>query len=227
MEMETKVLLIDEDTSATNFMIRDGRMQQLVNKEKEPITPFIDRIKQLQEEKDISTVLVIGGSGDYFDVADHVILMDTYQPYDRTEEAKRIASGNPTRQVEGDGPIGSLDLRKIHLGKIKRFFDKKEKIDSKGKGTILLGKSNVQVNYVEQLIDESQTRAIAYMLKSLLSESRNNGEIITLKLAIDKLMNKVDSEGLDVLHHSRDPYPVDLAKPRKHEIAAFFNRIRL
>ncbi|MCD8509350.1 MAG: hypothetical protein LRY73_05340 [Bacillus sp. (in: Bacteria)] len=80
---------------------------------------------------------------------------------------------------------------------------------------------------MEQLIDESQTRAISYMLKYLLNESRRNGDTIRLKVAIDKLMDRLDGEGLDVLNHSRDPYPVDLSKPRKYEIAAFFNRIRL
>ncbi|MCD8509351.1 MAG: ABC-ATPase domain-containing protein [Bacillus sp. (in: Bacteria)] len=127
LEMEAKVLFIDEDTSATNFMIRDSRMQKLVNKDQEPITPFIDRVKQLHEEKDVSTVLVIGGSGDYFDVADNVILMNNYQPFDKTEEAKRIASSHITRQVEGDGPIGNIDHRQLHLDKIKSLLDKKRK----------------------------------------------------------------------------------------------------
>ena len=86
-----KLLLIDEDTSATNFMIRDERMQELVTKEKEPITPFVDKVKQLHRDLGVSTILVMGGSGDYFDVADTVIMMDNYQPRCVTQRAKEIA----------------------------------------------------------------------------------------------------------------------------------------
>ena len=82
LEAGTKLLLIDEDTSATNFMIRDSRMQKLVAKDKEPITPFIDRVSLLYDEYKVSTILVVGGSGDYFDVADLVIMMDEYVPID-------------------------------------------------------------------------------------------------------------------------------------------------
>ncbi|MGI6485506.1 MAG: P-loop domain-containing protein [Tepidanaerobacteraceae bacterium] len=95
LEIGTDLLLIDEDTSATNFMIRDGRMQRLVQKEMEPITPFIDRVKALYKQKQVSTVLVIGGSGDYFDVADHVIMMEEYVPKDVTEQVKEIIERMP------------------------------------------------------------------------------------------------------------------------------------
>jgi predicted ABC-class ATPase len=70
LEAGARVLLIDEDTSATNFMIRDGRMQRLVAKNKEPITPFIDKVKQLHRDGGVSTMLVMGGTGDYFEVED-------------------------------------------------------------------------------------------------------------------------------------------------------------
>ncbi|MEO1070616.1 MAG: ABC-ATPase domain-containing protein, partial [Cyanobacteria bacterium J06638_6] len=73
IEAGATALLVDEDTSATNFMIRDRRMQALIAKDKEPITPFIDQIRQLYDDYGVSTILVMGGSGDYFDVADTVI----------------------------------------------------------------------------------------------------------------------------------------------------------
>ncbi|MEJ7293879.1 P-loop domain-containing protein, partial [Staphylococcus epidermidis] len=74
LEAQTSLLLIDEDTSATNFMIRDGRMQKLIAPEKEPITPFSNKVKSLYEDYDVSTILIVGGSGDYFDVADQVLM---------------------------------------------------------------------------------------------------------------------------------------------------------
>jgi len=91
IEAGGEVLLIDEDTSATNFMIRDHRMQELISKDKEPITPFIDKVRKLYIDYGISTVLVMGGSGDYFDIADYVICMIEYLPYDMTEKAKKIS----------------------------------------------------------------------------------------------------------------------------------------
>ena len=98
LEIGAEVLLVDEDTSATNFMIRDQRMQALVAKEKEPITPFVDKVRALYQDLDVSTILVMGGSGDYFDVADTVIMMRDYMPRDVTAEARRIARAQPTRR---------------------------------------------------------------------------------------------------------------------------------
>jgi predicted ABC-class ATPase len=72
LEMGSVLMLIDEDTSATNFMIRDERMQLLVSKNCEPITPLVQRIEEMWREKNVSTILVVGGSGAYFDVAHSV-----------------------------------------------------------------------------------------------------------------------------------------------------------
>jgi len=77
-------------------LIRDERMQSLVAKEKEPITPLIDTIRALYDERGVSSILVMGGSGDYFDVADTVIMLDQYRPHDVTAEAKRVAADHPT-----------------------------------------------------------------------------------------------------------------------------------
>ena len=112
LEVGCKLLLIDEDTSATNFMIRDGRMQALVTKEKEPITPFLDQVRPLYEEQGVSSILVIGGSGDYLDVADHVIMMNEYKPVDVSKEAKDICQKIPCSQEPGKGNgFGRLEPR--------------------------------------------------------------------------------------------------------------------
>lgn len=112
LELGANVLLVDEDTSATNFMIRDRRMQALIAKDQEPITPFIDKIRQLYEDYGVSTILVMGGSGDYFDVADTVIGLSDYQPQDLTEQAKAIAQEYQTdRAAEGGNSFGALTPR--------------------------------------------------------------------------------------------------------------------
>lgn len=224
MEMRSGVLLIDEDTSATNFMIRDARMQKLIKKEKEPITPFIDRVRQLYTEKDVSTILVIGGSGDYFDAADHVIAMDEYLPYDRTEEAKEIAGQLKSGRVtESKDAIGSLMLRPAARRKIAASLDRKGKVDSKGLHTILIGKNKLSLNAVEQLTDESQTRAIALMIKKIITESGPK-EMIR---SIDQLYREIEEKGLEAVSPFKGQHPGDLALPRKNEVAAAFNRIRV
>ena len=131
LEMGTQLLLVDEDTSATNFMIRDRRMQALIAKENEPITPFIDKIRQLYDDYDVSTILVMGGSGDYFDVADTVIGLFDYQPHDLTDQAKAIAQQYQTdRTAEGGEGFGPLTAR---IPLVKRLDESAS--DSEGRGT--------------------------------------------------------------------------------------------
>ena len=86
-----QLLLIDEDTSATNFMVRDELMARVVARDKEPITPFISRIRDLYEKAGISTILVAGSSGAFFHVADTVIQMDRYVPLEITAVARAAA----------------------------------------------------------------------------------------------------------------------------------------
>ncbi len=106
------VLLVDEDTAATNFMIRDRRMQALIAKNQEPITPFIDKVRQLYTDYSVSTILVMGGSGDYFDVADQVIGMENFQALELTAKAKEIASQYSTgRTLEGGETFGVIRPR--------------------------------------------------------------------------------------------------------------------
>uniref|UniRef100_M4BD41 Isopentenyl-diphosphate delta-isomerase n=1 Tax=Hyaloperonospora arabidopsidis (strain Emoy2) TaxID=559515 RepID=M4BD41_HYAAE len=109
LEVGATTLLIDEDTCATNFMIRDWKMQQLVAKNKEPITPFISKVRALFAQRGVSSVLVIGGAGDYFSVADHVIMMDSYEPRDVTADAKKIASEHC--EIQQDTEFGRVTYR--------------------------------------------------------------------------------------------------------------------
>jgi len=226
LESGATVLLIDEDTSATNFMIRDWRMRQLVSKDKEPITPFIDKIRQLYKEHGVSAVLVVGGSGDYFDVADRVILMNKYVPEDVTKAAKEIAENDKDAAVKTDeiekDTFGSFTPR-IPLKSGFSNIARDDRIKSKGLYNIVLGKSVIDLSSLEQLIDDSQTNCIAVMLDYL----RKNifDDKISLSKAVDVLLKRIESAGLD----SVSPYtghPGNLALPRKFEICAAINRYR-
>ncbi|CDD55112.1 MAG: ABC-ATPase domain-containing protein [Lachnoclostridium sp.] len=104
IEAGTRAFLIDEDTSATNFMLRDDLMQRIVSRDKEPITPFIERARDLYKQAGISTVLVAGSSGAYFFIADTIIQMDAYRPFDITEMVKNACeqeASKPAIQAPG------------------------------------------------------------------------------------------------------------------------------
>ena len=122
-EAGSRLLLLDEDTSATNFMVRDARMQALVAPEREPITPFVDRVRELYDALGVSTVLVMGGSGDYFEVADTVIEMHAYRPRDVTAEAKRVARehAGDARGARGARPAGGTSRESAAGGQPRPF----------------------------------------------------------------------------------------------------------
>lgn len=222
LEAGAKLLLIDEDTSATNFMIRDRRMQRLVSKEKEPITPFIDKVRQLYRDYGVSTILVMGGSGDYFDVADCVICMVDYLPYDVTKKAKEICLiDKAQREKEGGESFGKITERIPLPESIDARKGKKEvKISPKGLYSIVFGKTTIDLSCVEQLVDVSQTKAIGdaiFYLKKYIDGKR------TLREVVEMVMNDIERYGLDIL----SKFPVgDYASFRKFELIAAINRLR-
>lgn len=224
LEVGTQLLLIDEDTSATNFMIRDARMQKLVHKGKEPITPFVDKVRQLFEQHHVSTILVIGGSGDYFQVADHVIMMDEYTPTHVTDEAHQIAAEIHTgREEEGGKQFGSITPRTVLPETFHGTQHHKFKMDAKGLSTIMFGRTKIDLSLVEQLVDPSQTRAIADILRWL---GRNDvNEHRTLKEAIERVYARIEENGIDSISPYFGSHPGDLALPRKYELAAALNRL--
>ncbi len=225
LEVGTHLLLLDEDTSATNFMIRDQRMQLLVAKEKEPITPFIDKVKMLYDLEGVSTVIVVGGSGDYFDVADTVIMMDEYVPREVTEEAKNIAREMGTgRQKEGGESFGNVSHRKVLSRGLDPRKGKKVKISAKGLYTIQYGTQNISLSFVEQIVDFSQTRAIGDIIYYLYRQGYLGGQY-TLREAVEAVLQEIYSSGLEVLSPFGEQHPGELALPRAYEIAAAVNRM--
>ena len=231
LESDSKLLMFDEDTSATNFMIRDERMQRLVSKDKEPITPFIDRVQELYQDEGVSTILVMGGSGDYFQAANTIIMMDHYQPYDVTSEAKKIAKELPMNRMTETIEKFHYNPRFPHPKSIKPYKGKRLKLDSRGTSSMFIGSEIVDLSHVEQLVDSSQTRAISYALY-LISHNRdhfpNHSENpnLTIQEVLNHLETILNQKGLDYLAPPRRSRPHNLARPRKYEIAAAINRLR-
>lgn len=223
VEMGAELLLFDEDTSATNLMIRGERMQELVSREDEPITPLIDRVGQLYEEKGVSSLLVMGGSGDYFDVADTVIQMKNYLPENVTTSAKEIAEKHETRRItEAKGRFGELKHRKPLPDSIDpRKRSGKVKIKARGKDRIQFGYEDVDLSKVHQISEEPQVRLIGDIL---FHASKNifDGET-TIREALNEVERILREEGI----HEFTPYEAgNYALPRRYEIGAVLNRLR-
>lgn len=222
LEAGSRLLLLDEDTSATNFMVRDARMQALVHPEREPITPFVDRIRELYDSLGVSTVLVMGGSGDYFDAADTVIEMHDYRPRDVSREARRIAAEQPaTRRVpEARKPLTMPRARVPVASSLDPSRGRREeKIDARRTDVLVFGSDEIELRGVEQLVDPSQLRAIGWLWIRARGWMGNGVEVASL---LDRIETFLDEEGLDALCR----WPTHLARPRRYELAAALNRLR-
>ena len=222
LEMGARVLLMDEDTAATNFLIRDARMQALIPRDKEPITPFIDKVRLLYKEYGVSTVLVLGGSGDYLDVADTVIALDSYRVLDLTERAREVARAFPTpRRPEGGETFGEVKGRAPLPESFKPRKGRKERVKSKGLKEILFGEEVIDVSDVEQMVDHSQARAVAEMLRYY--GHRVAGPSVAMREGICRIQDLVAREGFEAITGQ----PIgNLALPRSFEVAAAMNRMR-
>lgn len=222
MEAGAKTLLIDEDTSATNFMVRDELMQKVIHREKEPITPFIERMKELYEGQGISTVLVAGSSGAYFEVADTVIQMDNYRPKEITTLAKEAAKSYPGLSLPEDQLVFSKSRRVpkknqglLHKGKIK--------VKTIGKDGFSLNRETVDLRYVEQLVDAQQLTCLGYMLKDM--EIRRMDGKKSMQELVESMWRELAQEGFLAICGEGD-IPGNLSLPRKQEIYAALNRYR-
>jgi len=224
-ECGAEVLLIDEDTSATNFMIRDERMQKLVVQDKEPITPLLYRVRELYEDYGVSSVIVMGGSGDYFDIADTVIMMDDYEPKDVTQQARALAHDKNHAIPDNihSLPRFNRESKRVPGNKVLDASRRNRdvKIDTKELITLLYGEHRIDLSQVEQLIDIGQTRAIGLMIHTYGQRYAKNHS--TLADGLKQLIADVEQKGLDIV----SPYKVgNLALPRLYELAAAINRIR-
>ena len=219
VEVGTSLLLVDEDTSATNFMIRDERMRELVRKE--PISPFIDLVRPLHDSLGVSTVVVVGGVGDYLDVADHVILMEDYKPRDATNRAREVRERFPARVPPKSGAASRPRGRRVRASSIDLRRGRRETARGRGLYTIELGRERVDLSYLEQLAEAGQTEAIARSIGEFAAgnASREVTEVV------NGALGSIRESGLDSLGNFRG-HPGELSLPRPQEVAAAINRIR-
>lgn len=220
METGSRLFLIDEDTSATNFMIRDELMQRVVNKNQEPITPFIERVQWLSTQKGISTILVAGSSGSYFHTADTIIQMDHYKPVDITEFAKKEAEHFPA--IHPSAPSkADPDYHRIIQPDSSFREDRRLKMKAMGTDGISVNRETIDLRYLEQLCDPEQVNTLSALLRYTQTHLFNGRS--TLQESMKRLETLLDEKGLELLSEAGRLSP-SLALPRIQEIYACLNR---
>lgn len=225
IEAGTSLFLIDEDTSATNFMLRDELMQRVIAREKEPITPFIEMARPIYEKLGISTILVAGSSGAYFHIADSIIQMDCYVPKDITKEVKQLLCG---KEFQNQSPASAAVF---HVPSFQRIpkpnqgLKRSERIKLKvlGKDAFSINHGTVDLRFVEQLADPEQVATLCSIVK-LVEESLVDGKK-DLSAIVDAVQNKISQHGLASVSESKW-IPMAMAMPRRQEIFACLNRYR-
>ena len=222
MEAGATAFFIDEDTSATNFMVRDELMQRVIHRDMEPITPFIERMQELYEAYGISTVLVAGSSGAYFEVADTIVQMDRYIPKDITKAAKEAAASYPSLTLPDERASKPEFVRcpkknggLVHKGRIK--------IKTMGRDGVQLNHDTVDLRYVEQLADAEQLTCLGHLLKYMEEHAFDGRK--TVGQIVEDILAGFENQGFAFICEGNS-VPGNLALPRKEEIFACVNRYR-
>ena len=229
IESGSRVLLIDEDTSAANLMARDGLMRLAIAPDKEPITPFLERVSDLYKKAGVSVILVVGSCGDYFHVADKVLQMDAYRALDITDRTRALLEGRPGVEPAPDFrlpadrrtlPIaGAVQTRRNYRG--SGTVQERLKVRRLGKTAFSLGGEDLDLRYVEQLVDGEQTQALACILRYV--RERWTGQQVNVREVVDQVERILETEGLAGICGDRT-VPSGLAMPRRQEIFACLNR---
>lgn len=225
IECGARLLLIDEDKSATNFMIRDGMMKELI--EKEPITPFTDRVRELYCVHGVSTILVIGGSGEYLSVADRIYRMDEFMISDVTETAKSICDAHGAAADRSHVPAVWEQQRTLLAEGFSSYpgGSGSERLEVLDLGFIRIGDEQIDVRGLRDIATNRQLDALGFMLRYL--EISNRDCEIDLGRRMEELYERIDREGVDVIYSS---YFTTCGRfldlPRKQELAALVNRMR-
>jgi len=213
LELGARVLLLDEDTSATNLLVRDARMQALV--QRETLTPLLDRVQDFKA-RGISLILVVGGVGDYLDLADTVLLLEEYRPREATLEAKAIAQAHPTGRAFGES---RYPLAVASRAPLPESFDprrgRKARVKGRGLRELVYGEEVVDLSALD-LFENAQVRALGAWFQRLWRQADG-------KTPLRKLVEAVPGGIEDLFSLEEAP---EVAEVRPLELGAAVNRLR-
>ncbi|MBQ4590826.1 MAG: ATPase [Clostridia bacterium] len=226
VDIGATLLLIDEDRSATNFMIRDNKMKSLIKKE--PITPFTDRVQELSRHG-VSTILVIGGSGEYLGVCDRVYLMEDYLISDVTSRAVEIwqTERNPDEIVIPPPEVQWSQERTLSAEHFSSYPEGMgtEKLEVSDMGFLLIGDEQIDIRGLYNIASDAQRNGIAFILRQMTLQLKT--PTVDLDAELDRIYRKIETDGVDSIFSSFfttvDRF-IDL--PRKCDVKMVVNRMR-
>lgn len=219
-----KLFLIDEDRSATNFMIRDSIMKKLVMKE--TITPYTDRVQEMYQRLGVSTILVIGGSSEYLNIADTIYLMEDYRIHNVTKRAKTLCLDTDITNVSSN-PVEWHQTRRLITEGFTSYPEGSgsEVLNISDLGYVIVGNEKIDIRGLHDIVCINQINALGFMLRYL--EVSNSTRMIDIKDRVDKLYNEIQDKGIDFLYSSYfTTCSRFLALPRKQELLALISRMR-
>ncbi|MEZ0163222.1 P-loop domain-containing protein [Kineococcus sp. LSe6-4] len=220
LEAGARVLLLDEDTTATNLMVRDARMQELVAKSSEPLNPFVDLVRSLADDHAVSTVLVVGSSGDYLDVADRVLLLESYRCHDVTDRAREVAR-RPTGRVAEAGTFPAVRARVPDPAGVDATARGRRRVSAVGTDTLRLGEDDVDVRAVRQFTDPAQVTGAGLALDHAVAAGHLDG-----RRTLAEVLDRLEADLAGPTGGWTGGAAADVAVPRRHEVAAALNRLR-
>lgn len=245
LEARCRLFLIDEDTSATNFMVREPLMQAVIAPEGEPITPFVERLRDLYEKAGVSTVIVAGSSGAFFQVADTVIQMEEYEPHDIRELAQKACRDYGATSVPRAAGFTRPNANRTivspqHPLIVKTASDARKADKERREGTApkgperlyakVLGGVDIRVSsvgsdmrFVEQMIDAEQAKTLACIVKACME--RDLLSRMSVCEIVDTIWSELSEKGFETVSDTRI-LECGLAMPRREEIFACINRLR-
>ncbi|MDP1774009.1 MAG: ABC-ATPase domain-containing protein [Methylobacter sp.] len=229
IESGSRLLLFDEDTCATNFLVRDELIKKILDATQEPIKPLYSTVRSLWREHHISMIFVVGGLGYFLQKADTCLLMDNYRCDDISakvrnrlgpiaEEGVPIADFSVSRRLAADNFDPVYTNQRLNKTLPKRIKDLRN-----APKQLEYGMDLINLEAVAQIAEAPQVLAIGYCLLALRAKMQSGDKPETIRFWIDWLDGEISKHGLDVL--SPD-YPGTLSMPRKYELAVAINRIR-
>lgn len=224
LEAGSSLLLLDEDSTALPLLLRDQLVPRLIATGGDPVSPLVDVVRALYEEHGVSTVLATSVSGEYIDVADTVIVMDNFRPRVVTATAKAAVANLGPRAASRKGLFGRIPRRVPLPDSLSGLRGRKLRPELQGTRTIALGREILQLERIEQLVEATQAKTAGDAVVFAAEQGYFDGTR-TLHEIVALIDEEVARRGLEVL----SPYPGhpgDYALPRRHEIAAAFNRLR-
>jgi hypothetical protein len=218
-------LLIDEDRTATNFMIRDARMKKIIKDD--PIIPFTDRVRQIYKDTGISTVLIIGGSGEYLDIADNVYLMKDYVIHNYTGETV-LTKQNTYEFFAVNERAVNWKLDRTILKESMEIFKKDEtnrirEFVSVNGGEISIGIHSADIKRLDTITSPRQTTAIAFIIRYLFNTQKGNK--CCLLHEVTNIYNEIKKNGMESIYSNKFGIDFNMELPAKHDILFTLSRM--